>query len=149
MFEILSFLVLLGLGYAVGGSRNRRHLQHLDAEEKKLQNLSTTTGILIPGSSALHQPRLVCGGTVISVDYFKRAFAILRTITGGRVKSYESLLERGRREAVLRMKQDAQRQGADAIINVRIETTRIANGRSNQQIAGLEILAYGTAVQRG
>ena len=147
MFGFLSFLVMLGLGFAVGGSRNRKHLQKLGSEEKLYQDLSTTTGILVPGTNSLNQPRLVTGGTVISVDYFKRILAILRSITGGRIKSYESLLERGRREALVRMKQDARAQGADAIINVRIETTRIANGRGDKQLAGIEVLAYGTGVQ--
>ena len=149
MFEILTFLIMLGLGFAVGGSRNRKHLQRLDAEETEYRDLTTTTGIVVPGTSTLNQARLVTGGTVISVDYFKRLIAILLSITGGRILSYESLMERGRREALLRMKKDARKQGADAIINVRIETTRIANGRGDKQLAGIEVLAYGTGVQRG
>ena len=149
MIEILLFLVMLGMGFAVGGSRNRIHLQKLDAEEQKYQDLPTTSGILVPGTSTLNQARLVSGGTVISVDYFKRIIAILLSIRGGRITSYESLMERGRREAILRMKKDARAQGADAIINVRIETTRIANGRGDNQLAGIEVLAYGTGVQLG
>jgi uncharacterized protein YbjQ (UPF0145 family) len=54
---------------------------------------------------------------------------------------------RGRREAVIRMKQAAKARGADAVINVRIETTRMANGRGDKQTAGIEVLAYGTAVR--
>ena len=149
MFEILTFLIMLGLGLAVGGSRNRKHLQRLDVEENEYRDLTTTTGIVVPGTSSLDQARLVTGCTVISVDYFKRLMAILLSITGGRILTYESLMERGRREALLRMKRDARKEGVDAIINVRIETTRIANGRGDQQLAGIEVLAYGTGVQRG
>ena len=146
MFEFISFLIMLGLGFAVGGARNRRHLQELDMEERMYREIPITTGVEMYGHKNLNNAQLVTGGTVISVDYFKRLFAILRVITGGRLTSYESLLERGRREALLRMKKDARRKGASGVINVRIETTRIANGRGDKQLAGIEVLAYGTGV---
>ena len=57
---------------------------------------------------------LVNGSTVVSNDYFKRLLAILRNIFGGRVKAYESLLDRARREAVLRMKDEAHSSGRTA-----------------------------------
>jgi uncharacterized protein YbjQ (UPF0145 family) len=63
------------------------------------------------------------------------------------VKSYETILDRARREAVLRLKEDAAAAGFGAVINVRLETTRMANGRNGQGIAGLEVLAYGTGVR--
>ena len=63
---------------------------------------------------------------VVSLDYFKRFAAALRIIFGGRIKAFEPLMDRGRREAILRMKQDAVAAGYDAIINVRLATSRIA-----------------------
>ena len=146
MFQLLTFLILLGLGFWVGGQRNARHLQRLDARERDLQTLPTTNGRIIPGM-VLTEPTLVHGGVVISVDYFKRIGAIVGAIFGGRLYAYESLMERGRREALLRMREAAKAGGADAIINVRIETTRIANGTGDKQVAGIEVLAYGTAVR--
>ena len=87
------------------------------------------------------------GSTVVSLDYFKRIIAGLRAIVGGRVKTYEPLLDRARREALLRMAEDAKRRGFDAVINVRLETSRLANStRDGQGIAGIEMLAFGTAV---
>jgi uncharacterized protein YbjQ (UPF0145 family) len=47
----------------------------------------------------------VSGSVVVSVDYFKRFLAGLRTLVGGRVTSYETLLDRARREAILRCKE--------------------------------------------
>ena len=86
----------------------------------------------------------------MSLDYFKRVIAGLRAIIGGRVKTYEPLLERARREAVLRMAESAKRQGYDAVINVRLETSRLANAAGNGEgTAGVEMLAYGTAVKLG
>jgi uncharacterized protein YbjQ (UPF0145 family) len=68
-------------------------------------------------------------------------------IIGGRVKAYETLLDRARREALLRLKEDAVERGYHAVVNVRLETCRIANARNSERIAGLEVLAYGTGLK--
>src|SRR5690606_33758110 len=88
---------------------------------------------------------LVSGSVVVSVDHFKRFVAGLKTIVGGRLTSYESLLDRARREAILRMKQQAHGLGADRIFNVKLETVSIGkNARGS--ISSVEVLAYGTAL---
>ncbi len=147
MGQLLCISILFALGYIVGGGRNRMHLKSLDKREAEFQGLLATTGRTLPTHGNLSDPTLVYGGVVISVDYFKRLIATFYSIVGGRVKTYESLMSRGRREAILRLKDAARAQGADAVINVRIETTRIANGRGDKQTAGVEVLAYGTAVR--
>ena len=63
------------------------------------------------------------------------------------MNAYESLVERARREAVLRMKADAQRQGLDMIFNVKLETASITKGAKGQ-IGAVEVLAYGTGLSR-
>jgi len=88
------------------------------------------------------------GSVVISVDYFKRLLAALRNFFGGRVKSYETLLDRARREAILRMQQEAKELGANVVINIKLETASISKGRKNA-IGSVEILAYGTAMIPG
>ncbi|MHC4873812.1 MAG: YbjQ family protein [Planctomycetota bacterium] len=90
---------------------------------------------------------MVCGSTVVSLDYFKRILAGLRNIIGGRVRSYESLLDRGRREAILRMKE--QCRNADIILNFRMETSSISKTKKGgkKSIGCIEVLAYGTAVK--
>ena len=55
---------------------------------------------------------------------------------------YESLLERGRREALLRMKEDAIAWGAVQILNVHLETSS-----ANAGTVALEVIAYGTAIR--
>jgi uncharacterized protein YbjQ (UPF0145 family) len=92
---------------------------------------------------------MVAGSTVVSVDYFKRFLAHLRNFFGGRVRAYESLLDRARREALLRMKTEANERGFDAVINVRIETANISSpfGRNGKGTAGIEVLAFGTALK--
>jgi len=45
------------------------------------------------------------------------------------------------------MIEDAQARGYDAVVNVRLETSRLANSRrGGKGIAGIEILAFGTAM---
>jgi uncharacterized protein YbjQ (UPF0145 family) len=97
----------------------------------------------IPEES-IRSARLVYGSAVISVDYFKRILASLRNIFGGKVKSYESLVDRARREAMLRMK--AMAGDATVIVNVRIETSAIGKQSKRKNIGCLEAVAYGTAL---
>ena len=91
----------------------------------------------------IKQSHLATGHVVVSVDYFKRVLAGLRNFFGGNVQPYETLVDRARREAVLRMKESCS--DADQVINLRLETSSISKGRSNQ-IGTVEVLAYGTAV---
>jgi uncharacterized protein YbjQ (UPF0145 family) len=91
---------------------------------------------------------MVTGSIVISLDYFKRVIAGLKGLVGGRITTYEPLLERARREALLRMIESAKAQGYDAVINVRLETSRLANSRGDGKgTAGVEMLAFGTAIK--
>ncbi|MFC7215678.1 YbjQ family protein [Saliphagus sp. GCM10025334] len=64
----------------------------------------------------------------------------IRNIFGGELKAYSELLSKARDEAVDRMEADAERMGADAVVNVRLETSQITDG-------GSEVMAYGTAVR--
>jgi len=67
----------------------------------------------------------------------------LINIFGGRVTPFESLLDRARREAILRMKAQAMDLQASYVFNVKYETASIATGG---RAAALEVLAYGTAM---
>ena len=87
---------------------------------------------------------LVSGSAVISIDYFKRLLASLRNIFGGTIKSYESLLDRARREALLRMRESAPDAGV--IVNVRIETASIGRRANKKGVGCVEAIAYGTAL---
>ena len=82
---------------------------------------------------------------VVADDYFKSLLAGLQTFFGGRVSTYESLVDRARREAVLRMKADARRRGAGMVVNVKFQTFSIP-GRRPGSTRAVEVLAYGTAV---
>ncbi len=147
MGGLVTFLVLLAAGIIFGRMNEQRHFQRLDAEEAALAHVKVYNLKSVPES---HAKELLAGGTmvtgnvVIAVDYFKVIVASLKTIIGGRLRSYESLVERARREAILRMKKEADELGATAIYNARIEFSVIGQ---QPKASGAELLAYGTAVK--
>ena len=73
---------------------------------------------------------LMVGSVVISSDYFKTFIGALMNLVGGRITVYEPLLERGRREAVLRLQEAAMAWGATHVVNLRIETSELGSGNS-------------------
>jgi uncharacterized protein YbjQ (UPF0145 family) len=90
----------------------------------------------------------VTGSIVISRSYFKRVITGLRTIFGGRIRSLESIVDLGRREAVLRMKKEAKSYGADVIFNVRFETAMIGEKDGKKGGFCTEFLVYGSTWSR-
>ena len=146
--NLVVFLVLLLVAFFVGEWLERRHYEAIRRREQLWQRLPAITFRRVPDTWNVADSGMVMGSTVVSVDYFKRFLAGLRFIFGGRVKSYEALLDRARREAVLRMKESALEDGYDAIVNVRLETARLASSnRKGQGTAGVEMFAFGTAVK--
>ncbi|MCF6266739.1 MAG: YbjQ family protein [Desulfuromusa sp.] len=146
-FDLVIVLVLAILGYTVGSLAEKRHYRSIIKREKELLKMAVVTaeGSFPPGK--VGSSALVSGSVVISIDYFKRLLAILRNIFGGRVKSYESLVDRARREAILRMKESARKQGANMIINMRLETATIGRSANKRKSVGsVEAIAYGTAI---
>lgn len=145
-FNVIPFLLLLVVGLGVGTMTERRHFASISKREAQLRSLPAVTFEALPAGWAPERCGLVSGNVVVSLDYFKRFAASIRILFGGRVKAFEPLLDRGRREALLRMKEDAVAAGYDAIINVRLETARMANA-DGSTTAGVEVLAYGTGLR--
>ena len=141
-------LLLLLVAYVIGTMLEKRHFRSIRKRESDYAKFPVVTFDTMPDDWSASSATLVSGSVVISLDYFKRVIAGLRGIVGGRIKTYEPLLERARREAMLRMIEDARRDGYDAIFNVRLETSRLANSRRDGKgTAGVEMLAFGTAVK--
>lgn len=145
MIDLIIFLSLLIMGYLFGQYFERKHYRSILERESNTLQLPLLTLKTVPEGIKRCNAELVAGNVVVSVDYFKRFLAGLRAIVGGRVKSYESLIDRARREAILRMKEQAIDKGACVVTNVRIETSSISKGR-RKTIGSIEVLAYGTAI---
>ena len=147
MEELIIFVALIVIGYMAGTWAEARHYRSIAHWEKLfLRFPAVTAKNMLAPDIPIEKAELVSGSVVISIDYFKRFLASLRNLFGGEVRSYESLVDRARREAVIRMKKQAGSR-ADIIINLRIETSAIGkNANRDKTIGSVEALAYGTAV---
>ena len=144
MEQLIIFAVLLSLGYFFGCRAEKKHYQSIIEREKHLISFPTTSNKTVEHDNReIDHCQLVNGNMVVSVDYFKRILAKLRNFFGGNIQSYETLIDRARREAVLRMKESCPE--ADMVINLRLDTSSITKGKKNQ-VGSVEVLAYGTAV---
>jgi uncharacterized protein YbjQ (UPF0145 family) len=143
--DFIIFLILMMLGYGFGTWAESRHYKSIEKREIQYQKLPTI-GLKhpLPQPGRVVKVKLATGNVVISVDYFKRFLAALRNIFGGRVSSYETLIDRARREATLRMKESCP--GATQIINVRLETASISKNSKKGSVGSIEVFAYGTAI---
>lgn len=146
LIQIYIILFFIILGYITGTLIEKRHYKSIKERELKFLKLPVVTiKNALDKEAVINDAYLVTGSAVISIDYFKRFLASLYNIFGGEVKSYESLLDRARREALLRMKGRAV--NADIILNVRIETATIGKSANQRKTIGsIEAIAYGTAI---
>ena len=82
----------------------------------------------------------VIGNTIRARHVGKDIQAAFRTVMGGEIKEYTSMMAESREQALMRMKDRANELGADAIVGVRFQTSMILSGTA-------ELLVYGTAVK--
>ena len=94
----------------------------------------------VPGRQITAHLGLVQGSTVRAKHVGRDIMAGFKNLVGGELRGYTELLQEARAEATRRMLEQAQAQGANAVINVRYSTSSITAGAS-------ELFAYGTAVQ--
>jgi uncharacterized protein YbjQ (UPF0145 family) len=142
------FFILLMVGWLAGRAAEQRHFADLARREQALASIPVTTLRMFPGPADVSYPACLVGGEVaIASDYMKRFLASLKKIIGGRLTSYETLLDRARREAQLRMLEQAVSLGYNAVCNVRIQTVDIGGELSPQkkQNVLVAIVVWGTA----
>lgn len=137
-------LLLLALGYVAGRISEHRHYLSIREREKKSMHIPTVTAKTLDDPRPVQEAALVLGAVVVSVDYYKRFLAGFRQIFGGEIRSYSSLIDRGRREALLRMKESCP--DADLYLNCRLETSTISSGRG-KATGCVEVVAYSTAIK--
>ena len=100
--------------------------------------ISTTDNI--PNKEVIEILGIARGSTVRARNVGRDIFAVVKNIVGGEISEYTKLQADSREQALQRMKDDAIKLNADAIINVRFTTSMIMQGVA-------EILAYGPAVK--
>ena len=83
---------------------------------------------------------MVKGATIQSVHAGKDIMNSFKTLVGGELTSYTEMMETARAKATIRMCEDAERMGADAIVNIRYTSSSVTQGAA-------EVMVYGTAVK--
>ena len=83
---------------------------------------------------------LVKGSTIHSKNIGLDITQGFKTIVGGELKAYNEMMNEARALATKRMVEEAEKMGADAVVNVRYASSAIMQGAA-------EVIAYGTAVK--
>lgn len=145
-FELLIFalpLLVLLVGLVVGRITELLHYKSIRRREKHWISIPAISGKSMGDPDSIENAELCVGAVVVSVDHFKRLMMAFRRIFGGEIRSYSSVIDRGRREAWLRMKE--AHPNADAFVNCRLMTSTLSNGQ-NKSIGCMEVVAFGTAI---
>jgi uncharacterized protein YbjQ (UPF0145 family) len=98
-----------------------------------------TTTETIKGKKIVRTLGLAKGNTIRARHIGRDILALLRNMVGGEITDYTKLLAESREQSLDRMIADAQRLGANAVVEVRFATSVLMGGAA-------ELLAYGTAV---
>ena len=94
----------------------------------------------VPGKTIVEHFGVVSGSTVRAKHIGRDFMASLKNMVGGELKGYTELLQDSRQQATDRMIEQAEKLGANAIVNVRFATSSVAQGAA-------ELYVYGTAVR--
>jgi len=111
------------VGWLLATWFERRHFKSIDKREIPLQSISVNTSkrVLTCEPEAV---TLLIGSVVVAHDYFRTLIIFLRKMIGGNISHYERLVQRGRREALIRLKEEADLRGIDKVVNVRFTPPR-------------------------
>lgn len=138
IFKLVVFLCLFFIGWGFGRHIERSHLQELDEKEQRLAHIQLDNSRF---KSSDQCGQLLISNVVISHDYFKMVWAAIHNFLGGRLYTYETVTERARREAIVRLKLQAEQLGATQLLGLRLNTTEIG-----MQGGMVEVFAYATAI---
>ncbi len=144
--SLLFFLLLLAVGYFVGSAIERRHYRSIERREQELADRPVVSfGKNTTSKKIVLEAKLVVGMVAISTDFYKRVVASFINLFGGQIRAYETLVDRARREAILRMREQAK--GADMVVNVRVENSNLfVSSNKGITVGSVEVMAYGTAI---
>jgi uncharacterized protein YbjQ (UPF0145 family) len=139
-------VAIIVVALVAGNIGQNAHYTSIKKREEKYRDIFIFNEKIPPPEYAGQRFDLVCGSVVMGSDYFRQFVASIKALFGGRLNSFEAMLDRGRREAILRMKEDAYSMGGTVIFNVRMETSTLSMTSDGKRgLACVELLVYGTA----
>jgi uncharacterized protein YbjQ (UPF0145 family) len=132
---VVFFVVFGGAGWYV----ERRDERQLVVREAAVSSL-VVTNLRRPPFEATSST-MVVGHVVIGAHYGKQLFARVRNLVGGEMRAYDRVIDRARREALVRLQEQAVAAGATTVVNLRFATSMLGSGS-----ASAEVICSGTAL---
>ena len=152
--QIVTTIVLPTLSWAIGNWYQNRLMNALLENEKRggkmlqsdmhLSTSSPMTSMSADSSTLLHVS--ICVGP----SWGQIFFMWFKSLFGGRLHSYDVVLDYGRREVLLRLNQQAKALGCSSMVNIRIETSTVSFARNNNssKTSSVEFLAFATGLRQ-
>jgi uncharacterized protein YbjQ (UPF0145 family) len=150
LFGLVSVSLLLVVGWYWGTRRAQFHLATLEARERELAHIFITNSkhFTSPSETPGRDPRMITTQLVWGVDRFQTFLAAFVQFFGGEVSSVGDVMARVRREAIVRMKAEAQAAGYNALANLRLDTAEIGDDPQRRQDLKIALLGSATAYRR-
>ena len=138
-------LILFIIPMITGQIIERKHLKELAAREAEIRKKVIVHNRKSPLMTRPAKMTLVAGEVCIGADRFKTWLAGFRQLVGGQMKSLAPVVERARREALLRALETAAKQGYTEVGNIRSSTANLKWNAPKQKELLISVMAYGTA----
>jgi uncharacterized protein YbjQ (UPF0145 family) len=139
----LALAVLAG-GFVIGRSIEKRHYRSIRLREEFFMAQPAVTFATLPDDRPVERIELARGSVVLTYDVFKTFMSGFRAVVGGEMRSLSPVLDRARREAILRMKQSCPE--ADLYLNCRLATSTLSGPETRSNLGAVEVMAYATAI---
>lgn len=143
---ILIPLVAMAVALVAGPIIERRHLARLDEREAVLAGLVVHDLHAPVVATGPVEPVLVTGSVVLGVDAWRTFVLGLVNLVGGDAPQVDRIMQRARREALVRLKEEATAAGATEVVNLRMETSTISARQGNSGRGTGEVFCHATAL---
>ncbi len=125
------------------GKMNKLLEREKQTGKDPINNLSTPLS-----NKKISSSSLIWESVVIGPSWWQMLLGTIGSIFGGRLNAYSETYDWARREAIQRLREAVTASDFDDVINLRIETSMMSSSnKSKDKTAGMEIVAYGTAIK--
>ncbi len=142
LFNSAQAILVFVVAWCVVTYLEKRHLKDISVQEENLSDIHLNN--MKRSHDSTSDGAMVVGSVVIAHDFVRSFLIFWRKLFGGNISYYDRLVVKGRRVAILRMKEEANIRGMSSVVGVRFCTTALTN---RKRVKGVEIVAYGTATK--
>ena len=148
MAEFIIWIAIFLCCFSLGIIIEHFHIKDIRKREIKLyKSPYITFSKNINTHKKVKKAQLVASTVVLGADLLRVVFAKFINFFGGNISLYEKIADRARREAILRVREQANKMQADIVVNIKIETIRLNSIDDHNSQPRLSVLVSGTAIQ--